>query len=397
MSARKDNELVISSDYLKNNLLIGAAYKSSLLENKIMAVALANVKDAMVEEDGTVVSIIRANDLVRLLNANRGSFYKQLEMTANSMRSHSIGMRDPEKGYFDYVTLITRTTYEDGDFRIEWNRHLKPYLKDISSNFTVLNIQTMLSFKSVYSFRLFELLKSQCYTSKYRHNTGGEYIIEYSLAELKLNLGVVNAEEIGVQKELKKKKTPDYDKAVNVAKDRLYETWKDFKKYVVSVACDEITEKTDMDISYEPIKEGRGAKVTSIIFRVRYKNTDNTENISKTQRSAKKQTKEGSAETDKFAVIAKVTRLIQEELPAADIVSICNAGNYDYEKISSVYALAKKAKNVKSLTGFMISGIRNNYSEPIVCNKKATDCKDYKKFEQRTYNFTELEKELLTT
>ncbi len=387
---KKDTDIIINEDYRKNNFLIGSAYKSTLLENKIMAVALANIKNARIEEDGTVVSVIRAKDMIRLMNANRGSFYTQLESTANSMRSHSIGMRDPEKGYFDYITLITRTTYEDGDFRIEWNRHLKPYLKDISTPFTVLNINTMLSFKTVYSFRLYEILKSQAFKSKYKSTkVENEFIIEYSIAELKLHLGVVNAEEPGVQKALKKQREPNFEKAVEVAQDRMYETWKDFRTKVLDVACKEISEKTDMNISYEPIKSGRGQRVRAINFFVRYKKDSEPPE----DKDKGKGTSSSVPDAVKFEVVAKVARLIKEILSTDDILAICEAASYEYEKIEKIYELAQDSEKINSLVGFMISGIKNDYKKTALQGQKKKP--SYKDFEQRTYDFDELEKELL--
>ena len=41
-----------NTDYVKSNFLIGAKYKSSLLENKVMAISLNKIKDAEEDKEG---------------------------------------------------------------------------------------------------------------------------------------------------------------------------------------------------------------------------------------------------------------------------------------------------------------------------------------------------------
>ncbi len=397
MGKVKDNESIVSEQYVKSNVLISATYRSSLLANKIMAIALANIKDAKVEESGKVISTLNATDLIKLMGANRGSFYSQLDKAANQMTGKTIGVSDPDLGYFDYIAVITRCTYDDGKLRIEWNDALKSKLLELSSNFTVLNIGTMLSFESVYSFRLYELLKSNAYNHKYRQtNENGEVTIEYSLSELKLNLGVINAELDSVRTILRSKKDPDFDKAVAASPERMFDDWRDFRKKVILVGVDEINEKTDLSVRFDPVKVGKGGKVSAVNFFVKHKEFAKAEE-KKSDRTEEKTVRPKAvmiSDAEKFEIIAKVKDLIEEDLEIKDIVSICEAAEYSFEKISGVYEVARATKTVNSMTAFMIAGIKNDYTAPVKARKgsKKTGKAD---FEQRKYNFDELEKELL--
>ena len=45
-------------EYVKSNLLIGSKYRSSLLENKILAIALANIDRVQMQKDGSLISAL---------------------------------------------------------------------------------------------------------------------------------------------------------------------------------------------------------------------------------------------------------------------------------------------------------------------------------------------------
>ena len=127
--------------YSKSNYLISAKYSSSLLENKITAISLAKIQKKEYTEDknGRIVCSMTANELRKLMNANAGSFYSQLEPVAINMTSRTIGFSDPGKngGVFDYISVVDRARYEDGVFTIFYNSDVKDYLSDFKANFTI--------------------------------------------------------------------------------------------------------------------------------------------------------------------------------------------------------------------------------------------------------------------
>ena len=83
MEYRKEGDYAVdfyqNSDYVKSNFLIGAKYKSSLLENKVMAISLNKIKDAEEDKEGTLIVRLKASELKKLLDSKSGSFYSQLD------------------------------------------------------------------------------------------------------------------------------------------------------------------------------------------------------------------------------------------------------------------------------------------------------------------------------
>ena len=80
----------------------------------------------------------------------------------------------------------------------------------------------------------------------------------------------VNSSYDRVQRVLKGS-SPDYDKAVEAAKEKTFARWGDFKDRVIDVAVNEINSMPEacMNVSYELGKAGRGGKVYEVSFIVK--------------------------------------------------------------------------------------------------------------------------------
>ena len=150
---KNDNITIIDNDdYSKPNFLISAKYKSSLMANKVLAISLSRLQEAEDSKDGVLVSDIKASEIKKLVGGNQGSFYRTLEKTAREMTGRTIGISDPESHMFAYTAVITQAVYAKAFFRIEYNRHLTKYLKEIKRNFTRLKLSVMLTFSKCLCF-----------------------------------------------------------------------------------------------------------------------------------------------------------------------------------------------------------------------------------------------------
>ena len=374
-------------DYVKSNFLISAKYKSTLFENQIMAISLSKILDA--EEDeltGIIESHIRASEIKALLNKkSSGSFYDQLKRAANNMTGKSIGVEDKDREAFDYIAIIIRATYENGIFTIKYNPDFKQHLKNIRKNFTPFNLRVMIKFTNVYAFRLYELLKSKAYMPKVGLVKDKTFKEEYTLSELKLIMGVVNPENEKVKRFLNNCKTPDFDRAVEIAPEQMYSTWMDFKKYVLEPAVNEINEMSDIKVTYKNITGGKGGKTYLLHFYVTYLGEDIRE-------------KRILTEEEKDNVLDEIMELIEEPLKLKDIKAIASASEYDIDRIKAAYKIVKsQAGEIRNLTGYLISAIENEY-QSVTVEAKESGKKGYVKknqFNQMTlvdYDFEEIEK-----
>ena len=394
MEYRKEGDYAVdfyqNSDYVKSNFLIGAKYKSSLLENKVMAISLNKIKDAEEDKEGTLIVRLKASELKKLLDSKSGSFYSQLDKVGSSMTGRVIGMSDPENERFHYMSVINNAHYENGVLTLEYNKNLNGYLKNIKQNFTKLNLETMLDFKSVYSFRLYELLKSRAYYPKGVNRKDNSFRVTYDLAELKLDLGVINAELANVKKILNDSAKPNYEAALEAAPEKVFTTWFEFRRNCIDVAVKEINSKkdrTEMFVSYEPRKSGQGGKVYAVDFYIQlYKN--NMKDDAETQEKA-----EDLTEDEKLNFYDEIRDLMGSQIKSKDAKAIAEAASYDMGIIKEKYGIAIK-QEVDNIVGFMISAIRNDYTD-VPSDRKKAGKTSFNDFKQRTYDYAELEKDAM--
>ena len=141
VSEQGERQYLVDSDYNKANILIGAKYKSTLLENKLLALSLTRIKNQATEDkEGSLTVRIPGKEIKKIMDTSSGSFYKQLHSAARSLMNRTIGMSDPNKEKFKYINAVNTSEYENGVFSIEFHKDMKKHLKDLSGSFTRLKI-----------------------------------------------------------------------------------------------------------------------------------------------------------------------------------------------------------------------------------------------------------------
>ena len=274
-SSAVENQIVYESHgdlFPKSNSLINSKYKASLMEQKLFNIVLSRLQHRQFEDEGEIgglVCTLKASELKNMLGVTGGSFYTQLKTAAASMTSTTIGYVNDEIEAFKYMSVITSAEYKKGLFTVKFNYELKKYLIN-EAPFTVLDLPIILSYRSVYSLRLHEILLSKCYKKKRpgvshypkRDSTEGKFKIDIGISELKLSLGVVNADSKAVKAILVDSAYPDYDKAVERASEKSFKDWYEFRRGVIDVAVKEINEVDNGTyVTDEAKKSGQGGKV----------------------------------------------------------------------------------------------------------------------------------------
>ena len=386
----------VSKLYKKPNWLIEAKYKSTIAEEKILAIALASLDTSTEDAGGNIVVELRAPDLIKLLAANKGSFYSTLDRVAKSMTGKSVGFSYPDEndkmygGKFEYNAVITHASYSKGRFVVEFNHHLKEHIKDVKKNYSLLALQRSLMFENLYAFRIYELMRARCYPHKGESPSKNTYHLEFLLSELKLDLGVVNASSPDVMKIIGDSSNPDYDKAVEKAKEQMYVEWKDFRDDVLNKACEEVNEKSgDMHIEWDTKKEGKGGRVYGICFDVVYP-LKGAEEI--TVEPAEKK-KLSPTEIFEFIDWERELIVVDEPLSTKDLAAIAEEADYDKKKVIEAYEVMQAVRgHVDGCVGFMRKAIRDEYKRPVGYKKKGSWGND---INRKNIDFVELENALL--
>lgn len=376
-----------SSTYTRSNFMISSKYRSTLFSNKLMAISLSRLASAQESEEGYLTVKVKGKDIQTLCDAkNNHDFFPRLANTAQSMTGQTIGWQNPERQEFEYISVVTKASYQDGEFKIEFHKDLKKYLKDLTQNYTKFSLEVMLSFKSTYSFRLYELLKSRAFYRKGEERDNNLFRIEFDINELRIDLGVVNAELTEVKRILNKSKgKPDYAKAVAASPEKTFAAWSDFRRCVIQEAVAEINSKPETGLyiqNFEPKKAGRGGKVYAVVFYVE-------------KLSDKKEKKKEVVDTQELSrddmlddIMDLITGIRNRQARA-----IGEAAGWDMDLIKRNYEYSQ-TKDVDDIVGFMIRAVKEDWASekrsPRKKSSKAADTNGFNNFLSRDYDYEEL-------
>ncbi len=355
--------------FAKSNFLVSAKYQMSLLEAKITALAISRLDYAAEHSDGSITVEFKASELARIMGDTSGYFYNTLkDECENAMiNGRVIAMVDPERKYFSYIMFITKMLYKDGVLSVEFHRDIRPFIQNLASHFTSYELNTMLSFKSIYSFKLYEILKSKKYASE---------TFVCRLSELILDMGLTDPMTKSMKKHINGKKEPDYDKALEEASNVKHRNWRDFRRWVLDKAVEEINLRTELFVTYEPVTSGKGGKVKYIRFKMQDKNVidSNAKEINKTGQIPGPVEETGSITPDSSndtseifeefspGVLSEIKKILKDKcFDDNSIKVIAKAAEGNIDKINQAYDSFCHAGSIDNVTGWMVAAIKNGY------------------------------------
>ena len=355
----------------KSNFLISSVYRASLLENKVLALALTKVR---LSDQGRPVATLRTKEIKEVLHVTGNAMGTYLKDVATSLAGRTMFIESAD-GSFKCMSLVGVVSYESGSgtMEIKFEPEIKDYIYDLKANFTMLNIPMMLSFRSGWSYRLYELLSSRAYHTKYDKETGNVFHIKYGVSEIKLHLGTVQIKDDkgkinrDIQRELEKKEI-DYDYIVN---ELVHEKLKSFDKW-----CDvnEINEKSDISVKYDLMRSGRGGKIYGIDFEVTKKDM--------TVEPTLEEEVPTPADAELDDLIDKVMDIIDEKIKISQAKALLKVANYDINKIEYAYELACKQENIKNLIGWLTAAIQNGYEDAPIHKVKGYSQEQTEEFDE---------------
>ena len=366
-------EVIENLSLQKSNSLVSAKYKSSLIENQIMAIALTRIEVNYAENENVIAAKLYPGELKRLIG-DPTNIYKILKKVSKTMTGHTMFLEDGN-GNFKAFAVVNNAEYIDGVFTVEFNKNLREHILGLEKNYTSLELAVLTRFKRNSSFRIYELLKSHLYKSKKEINNG-RVDVEYNISELRFMIGLANGDDPGVKNALSVMKVPNWDELYGKLdkKDRKYETWFDFQRYVIKPAQEELAEKSNIRFEYEGLREGR--KMARIRFYI-YPHTAETDiDIQKRKRILEENGKGNfSAYKESYQMELPKDlpgfRDLYEEfighnyLTDKDIDILLKESGFDKEKVRWAILEADKVPEVHNYIGFIVHLIRNGKNEPI--------------------------------
>lgn len=364
-------------NYRKHNIFISSIYKASKNFNRVLAIAFSRINEAEEDLEGSLIIKLRAAEIKKILGVAGNGIYSSLnEIAIKMVGGITVGVTDSKNNRFAYVPMITKVAYDEGILTIRFAPEMKEYLRPLSNKYTTLSLSTMLSFDSVYSMRLYEILKSVCYVPDWKNvKNYNKFKYEISLAQLKLMMGFVNSELSRVKKILTETSAdgkPNYEKAVKVADEKEYNEWDKFKTVVLNEAINEINEKSELNIEYEPIRAGKGGKVKSIIFYIVVGSNENEEILDNIENVDILKT----YPTEDDMLDAIMTRAVSKPIKIAEARALAKAANNDVSEIIKADRYVQSLnKEPHDYIAYMVDTIKYKYYKKKEYKKKDIDKK----------------------
>jgi len=243
---KPDNPALTAKWIGLSNALVRSGQALNLAEKRLLMLAVSKLDSSKALSFGDVpTSRIHAADYAKEYNVDPNTAYEALKAASTSLYERSITMFEaahtrqgkPLKPIVTNMRWVGRAKYHEGEGWIElgWWPELLPHLTGLKREFTKYKLQQANALRSIYSWRLLELLMH------YRSTGMAEYTIE----------------DFSTSMEATEKQKQNFAK---------------IRTKIIEPAVKELTEKDGWCIEWKPIKTGR--KVSKLHFEFKKNDQD---------------------------------------------------------------------------------------------------------------------------
>ena len=206
---------------VKSNALIEARYRLSLQESHVILWLLTQIQP---DDEDFKPYKLKITEFAKMIGVNADTQYSALQNVTKNLMERVMKIRVSENNPKELLQVAwlssARYQQDKGCVFLEFSPQLKPYLLQLKSHFTKINIVDTLKFRSIYAVRIYELLTQYAPIKKR----------DISIDELKEYCGI-NENEYSLYGHLKVK--------------------------VIDRAKSEINTKTEYEVNYKEKKESR--------------------------------------------------------------------------------------------------------------------------------------------
>jgi len=214
----------------KGEAIVKARYKLSPLAIKFISVIISNLKrsDNINEE-----YVIKVKDFKELTGQKTKRIYELIDEALDDLLKNPLTIPiGDDKNSILKANWVSGAIYNKGEVRFMIYPKLRPFLLEVKEKFLKYKLENILSLRSSYSIRIYEILKDWLELNK-RYGNKAEKIISVK----------------------------EFREILEIPKSYVYGM---LKKRILEKAKSELAENTDIVFDYEEIKTGR--KVTHLKF-----------------------------------------------------------------------------------------------------------------------------------
>lgn len=368
----------------KSNYLIMSKYKMTLLEEQVLTLALSKLKVYPENMGAQIQAVLFPNEISRIIS-DKAHIYRDLKRLSASLTSKNVVIEDG-KGNYNAFAIIPEAPYENGQMTITFSRQLLPYVTNLTSNFTLLSKAILSSFKHIASHKLYQVLRKELYHCDPDINDG-KYDIYYNISELRFVLGFANADNSKVKERMgrfRSKESVDWDYLYSLlpSNERKYERWRDFASKVLKPAQEEITEKSDLSFTYEPVRSGRNIRIVKFTIFHNIPVQDHSERmVSMEQMQEVPSPDELEASAAQAMLYNELVR--HNGITRDDVTNFLKLTDGDVSLVRKAVEKADRQPELRNYIGYIISCIRNHYEDIPTLNGSAERAQYWAEYDKK--------------
>ncbi|MEG7964608.1 RepB family plasmid replication initiator protein [Enterococcus faecium] len=323
---------------VEHNDLITSVAKMDKTPLKFFELAVACLDVKNIPEDRTVyVDKDLLFSYFDVKSENKHSRFKETILKVHEQAVFHISELNEKKGKYQYevISPLEKTAWNDygNEVSFKFTESIMPYLVNLKKNFTQYYLSNIGKLNSKYSIILYKWLSMQY--NQYEH-----YSVKGGRREEQVD--AYRNPSISIQ-ELRKLTDTEND----------YKRTTDLIKWIVTVSINEISKKTDLNISFEKIKKGRS--IDSIVFHIAKKPVAKNEYYKQEEQDpvylenkADREVKQQALFTE--AMQSPYTKLLGEKwlINVADMQNISTMTGLA-EKVYPLYDELKEARGLKGV------------------------------------------------
>ncbi|MCP1161353.1 replication initiation protein [Bacillus infantis] len=313
-----------SKDWItKSNTIIESQYKLTLQEQRILLITASKVQPS--DEDFKPYKF-RVTDLVDKIGiSSQTSMYSYIKSVVKGLQGKTVEFKKDNKTIVANWLVTSIYAEQEGTVILKFNPDLKEFFLQLKERFTSYQLENVIQLNSVYSIRIYELLKQY---ESLRKRT-------FTIEELREKLGIEKSK---------------------------YKQYGHLKDRVINAAKQELAEKTDISFTFQEVKKGR--KVTGIIFQINSKKN----NSSPIKEIPHVIVVPGDQEREQ-SLRDRLTKLkVKKEL----FDYLFNTYSLEQIKRNIEYA-EKRASTISSIGGYTYKAICSDYAKSLLDNNPQLD------------------------
>ena len=149
---------------VQSNKLIGGKQALKVNSAKLIRAAIMQV---VYDDQELKPYVVKIGDLAELLGVSKNNIYRDVESITDDIIKNPVYIRNGDGKNIKWIKIpwVSRCEYNsDIGIAIKLNNELKPFLLNLKEQYTQYSLENILSMKSVYAIRIFELLQERIKT-----------------------------------------------------------------------------------------------------------------------------------------------------------------------------------------------------------------------------------------